>query len=232
MIGRDVSSGLSRSRRRAAARALEAMMRAHAETTLIADRASAAIIWAADQVFGPWTLCRCCSAAGLFLTVRLRFVQVTRFREALRTMVPAAQAGGQGPALAVPGVHDGARRLDRHRQHRRRRHRDRDAAARARSSGSGSTASSRPRSSSPRRCSASATARLVGDRALRGPDALPARRPGQPRAGLDLRAGRRHRRAHHDALHAAQLDRGRAGERARRPDAGSPASASRCSPGS
>jgi AGCS family alanine or glycine:cation symporter len=60
-----------------------------------AERVSAAIIWAADAVFGPWTLALLLGS-GLFLTVRLRFVQVTRFREALRSLVPAAQAGAKG----------------------------------------------------------------------------------------------------------------------------------------
>ena len=72
-------------------------------------------------------------------------------------------------ADAVPGVHDRARRVDRHRQHRRRRDRDRLRRARARSSGSGSTASSRWRSSSPRRCSGSSSARSRGTTVLSGP---------------------------------------------------------------
>src|SRR4029450_13294254 len=62
----------------------------------LGDRASAAIIWAADAVFGPWTLALLLGS-GLYLTIRLRFVQVTRFRDALRTLVPAAQAGAKGP---------------------------------------------------------------------------------------------------------------------------------------
>jgi alanine or glycine:cation symporter, AGCS family len=53
---------------------------------------SAAIVLAADRVYGPWTIALLL-ATGLFLTVRLRFVQVARFREALRTLVPAAAAG-------------------------------------------------------------------------------------------------------------------------------------------
>ena len=62
----------------------------------LAERASAAIIWAADAVFGPWTLALLLGS-GLYLSIRLRFVQVTRFREALRSLVPAAQAGAKGP---------------------------------------------------------------------------------------------------------------------------------------
>jgi len=69
------------------------MMRAMPE---LADRVSAAIIWAADAVFGWWTLALLLGS-GLFLSIRLRFVQVTHFREALRTLVPASQAGAKGP---------------------------------------------------------------------------------------------------------------------------------------
>jgi alanine or glycine:cation symporter, AGCS family len=55
-----------------------------------------AIFWAADAVFGPWTIALL-FGTGLFLTVRLRFVQVRRFRDGLRTLVPAAQEGARGP---------------------------------------------------------------------------------------------------------------------------------------
>jgi AGCS family alanine or glycine:cation symporter len=71
------------------------MMRAMPELAAIADRVSAAILWAADAVFGPWTLALLLGS-GLFLTIRLRFVQVTHFREALRTMIPATTAGAKG----------------------------------------------------------------------------------------------------------------------------------------
>jgi len=54
-----------------------------------------AILWASDAVWGPWTM-GLLFGTGLFLTLRLRFVQVVRFREALRTMVPAAEAGARG----------------------------------------------------------------------------------------------------------------------------------------
>ena len=37
-----------------------------------------AIFWAADAIFGPWTIALL-FGTGLFLTMRLRFVQVTRF---------------------------------------------------------------------------------------------------------------------------------------------------------
>ena len=55
-----------------------------------------AIFWAADAVFGPWTVALL-FGTGLFLTVRLRFVQVRRFGDGLRTLVPAAQEGARGP---------------------------------------------------------------------------------------------------------------------------------------
>ena len=54
-----------------------------------------AILWASDAIWGPWTM-GLLFGTGLFLTVRLRFVQVVRFREALRTLVPAAEAGARG----------------------------------------------------------------------------------------------------------------------------------------
>src|SRR6218665_4181777 len=53
-----------------------------------------AIDVASNAVWGPWTLALLLGT-GVFLTVRLRFVQVMRFREALRAMVPS-QAGGEG----------------------------------------------------------------------------------------------------------------------------------------
>jgi AGCS family alanine or glycine:cation symporter len=53
-----------------------------------------AIDVASNFVWGPWTLALLLGT-GVFLTVRLRFVQVLRFREGLRAMVPA-QARGAG----------------------------------------------------------------------------------------------------------------------------------------
>src|SRR4029450_10241206 len=61
----------------------------------LGDRASPAIIWAADAVFGPWTLALLLGT-GLYLSIRLRFVQVTRFREAVATLVPKLEAGARG----------------------------------------------------------------------------------------------------------------------------------------
>jgi AGCS family alanine or glycine:cation symporter len=56
------------------------------------------ILWAGDAIFGPWTV-GLLLGTGLFLSIRLRFVQVTRFREALRTMLPEA---GTGPGALTP----------------------------------------------------------------------------------------------------------------------------------
>ncbi len=53
-----------------------------------------AITAASDFVWGPWTLALLLGS-GVFLTLRLRFVQVLRFRDAVRAMVPA-QAHGAG----------------------------------------------------------------------------------------------------------------------------------------
>ncbi len=55
----------------------------------------AAILWAADAVYGPWTIALL-FGTGLFLSIRLRFVQVTRFREALRTVWPREAGAGRG----------------------------------------------------------------------------------------------------------------------------------------
>ncbi len=55
-----------------------------------------AIFWASDAVFGPWTI-GLLFGTGIFLTIRYRFVQVTRFREAARTVVPAPEPGAKGP---------------------------------------------------------------------------------------------------------------------------------------
>ena len=54
------------------------------------------IFWASDAVFGPWTIALL-FATGIFLSVRLRFVQVRRFADGLRTLVPRAQDGARGP---------------------------------------------------------------------------------------------------------------------------------------
>src|SRR5688500_2920894 len=63
---------------------------------MLPDSVSKAIFWAADAVFGPWTIALL-FGTGLFLSVRLRFVQVRRFGDGLRTLIPAAQEGARGP---------------------------------------------------------------------------------------------------------------------------------------
>jgi AGCS family alanine or glycine:cation symporter len=50
---------------------------------------------AADAVYGPWTIALLFSS-GLFLTLRLRWVQLRHLRDALRALRPAA-ADGTGP---------------------------------------------------------------------------------------------------------------------------------------
>jgi len=62
---------------------------------MLPEAVRSAIHWASDFVWGPWTLALLLGT-GVFLTFRLRFVQVVRFREAAATLVPAAQAGAPG----------------------------------------------------------------------------------------------------------------------------------------
>ena len=52
-----------------------------------------AILWAADAVFHPAFMGTLLLGSGLFLTIRLGFLQVFRFREALATMLPRSEAG-------------------------------------------------------------------------------------------------------------------------------------------
>src|SRR6187455_1139172 len=54
-----------------------------------------AIFWASDAVFGPWTMALL-FGTGLFLTFRLRFVQIVRFPEAVRAMLPAGDSANSG----------------------------------------------------------------------------------------------------------------------------------------
>jgi alanine or glycine:cation symporter, AGCS family len=57
-----------------------------------------AVFWAADAVFGPWTIALL-FGTGIFLTARLRFVQITHFGEAVRVMLRPNAADGTGGAL-------------------------------------------------------------------------------------------------------------------------------------
>src|SRR5262245_2396502 len=63
---------------------------------MLPEAFSRAIFWAADAIFGPWTIALL-FGAGLFLSFRYGFVQVTRFRDAVRTIIPAAEPGARGP---------------------------------------------------------------------------------------------------------------------------------------
>jgi alanine or glycine:cation symporter, AGCS family len=62
---------------------------------MLPESVRTAIYWASDAVWGWWTLALLLGT-GLFLTVRLGFVQVVRFRDAVRTLIPAASAGARG----------------------------------------------------------------------------------------------------------------------------------------
>ena len=64
-----------------------------------------AVTWTTDAVWGPWRtpigqvpgpLVVLLMGVGIVLTVRLRFVQVVRFREASRTIVPRQPSTGRG----------------------------------------------------------------------------------------------------------------------------------------
>lgn len=59
--------------------------------TTLADTVQAA----ADAMFMPWTIL-VLIGTGIYLSIRIGFVQVTRFPEAARTMVAAAQADARG----------------------------------------------------------------------------------------------------------------------------------------
>lgn len=63
------------------------------------------IVWTSDAVWGPWhtpvgpipgPLMVLLVAVGIFLTIRTRVVQVRRFPEALRTIVPKQAGGAKG----------------------------------------------------------------------------------------------------------------------------------------
>ncbi len=61
----------------------------------MSDPLARAIFWSADAIFGPWTMALLLGT-GIFLTIRYRLVQVVRFGEALRAVVPAAPSGSAG----------------------------------------------------------------------------------------------------------------------------------------
>ncbi len=61
----------------------------------VLDTLYRAVAAVSDAVWGPWTVFLLLGT-GLFLTVRFRVVQVTRFRQAVAGLVPKAQAGAKG----------------------------------------------------------------------------------------------------------------------------------------
>jgi alanine or glycine:cation symporter, AGCS family len=74
----------------------ETRVSAQPEAGLLASAGAslaAAVFRASDLVYGPWTIA-VLLGIGLYLTVRLRFVQVRRFRDAARSFLPAASEGG------------------------------------------------------------------------------------------------------------------------------------------
>ena len=71
-------------------------MSAHPEDGLLASAGATlarAVFRASDLVYGPWTIA-VLLGIGLYLTVRLRFVQVRRFSDAARSFLPSAPEGG------------------------------------------------------------------------------------------------------------------------------------------
>ena len=71
-------------------------MGAHPEDDLLASAGASlarVVFRASDLVFGPWTIALL-FGVGLWLTVRLRLVQLRRFPEAVRSFIPSASQGG------------------------------------------------------------------------------------------------------------------------------------------
>jgi AGCS family alanine or glycine:cation symporter len=71
-------------------------MSSHPDVGILASAGVAlarAVFRASDLVYGPWTIALLLGI-GLFLTVRLRFVQVRRFSDAARSFRPVASEGG------------------------------------------------------------------------------------------------------------------------------------------
>ncbi len=71
----------------------------------MSDSLRRAIAWMSDAVWGPWAtpvgpmpgpLMILLIVTGVYLTIRTRFVQVRRFPEAARTMIPAESANARG----------------------------------------------------------------------------------------------------------------------------------------
>ncbi|HSD67337.1 MAG TPA: amino acid carrier protein [Vicinamibacteria bacterium] len=71
-------------------------MSAHPEAGLVASAGASlarAVFRAGDLVYGPWTIALLLGI-GLYLTLRLRLVQVRRLRDAVRSFFPSAPEGG------------------------------------------------------------------------------------------------------------------------------------------
>jgi AGCS family alanine or glycine:cation symporter len=71
-------------------------MISHPDVGILASIGAAlarAVFRASDLVYGPWTIALLLGI-GLYLTVRLRFVQIRRFADAARSFRPAASEGG------------------------------------------------------------------------------------------------------------------------------------------
>src|SRR6188474_615716 len=62
---------------------------------MLPEAVRSAILWAADAVFGPWTI-GLLFATGIFLSVRLRVVQVRRFADAWRAAFSTRPSGTEG----------------------------------------------------------------------------------------------------------------------------------------
>ena len=152
--------------------------------------------------------------AGLFLTLRPASCRSAGSARRGARVRRGARDRGDRRADAVPGVHDRAGGVDRHRQHRRRGDGDRLGRARRAVLDLGATASSRRRSSS-REAVLGMTFRETrgGDGAVRARCTTCATACDRRRSpGLfALVAGRR--RADDDAVHAAELDRARREQR-------------------
>jgi AGCS family alanine or glycine:cation symporter len=62
---------------------------------MLPEGVRAAIHWASNFIWGPWTIFLLLGT-GLFLTIRLRLVQITHLGEALRTLIPREKTGAGG----------------------------------------------------------------------------------------------------------------------------------------
>lgn len=61
----------------------------------MAEELTRAVTWASHFVWGPWTIALL-FGTGILLTLRYRFVQLVRLREALRALKPSGAGDGEG----------------------------------------------------------------------------------------------------------------------------------------